>query len=107
MSTLPENLSAQTVSLTARSLALLSSIARPLLWFAHAIGHRRNVQAMLEMDERALKDIGLTRNDVLGALGAPLAQDPSRILHLRSIERRARQRAAMVIPTRQAQGVRA
>lgn len=68
-------------------------------WFARAAGlvrailHRRDVAQMLELDERGLKDIGLIRNDVIGALSGPLARDPSVVLMVRSVECRARIRA--------------
>jgi hypothetical protein len=39
-----------------------------------------------------LKDIGLTRLDVLGALGEPMFKDPSTVLMIRSVERRSRYR---------------
>lgn len=57
-----------------------------------AVKHRREVMHLLELDDRALKDIGLVRNDVAGVLDAPLTHDPSVILRLRSVERRARAR---------------
>lgn len=54
--------------------------------------HRRDVRHLLEMDERALKDIGVTRSDVLGALAQPVGIDPSIVLLVRSVEQRSRQR---------------
>ena len=39
--------------------------------------NRRAAYRLAELDDRALKDIGLTRNDVLGALDLPFAQDPT------------------------------
>jgi uncharacterized protein YjiS (DUF1127 family) len=42
--------------------------------------NRHAVRQLAELDDHALKDIGLTRNDVQGALGASLLSDPSLIL---------------------------
>lgn len=61
-----------------------------------AIMHRREVTDLLHLDERQLKDIGLVRGDVLGALAGPLSADPSIILRLRSVDHRARVREAMI-----------
>ena len=41
---------------------------RPIL----ALGHRREVRHLAELDDRMLKDIGLLRSDVDGALAEPL-----------------------------------
>jgi uncharacterized protein YjiS (DUF1127 family) len=78
--------------IVARFLATLAQVVRSILGIVRNIGNRGDVQMLLEMDERALKDIGLTRNDVLGALAQPLIKDPSKILLVRSVERRARAR---------------
>ncbi len=68
-------------------------IVRALRSVIDAVVNRREVTRMLDLDDRMLKDIGLTRNDVLGALGRPLGEDPSVLLRRRSVENRARQRA--------------
>jgi len=57
-----------------------------------AITHRREVHQLLDLDERALRDIGLLRSDVIGALDQPWIKDPSAILLVRSVERRSRLR---------------
>lgn len=51
--------------------------------------HRREIKALTELDDRLLKDIGLTRGDVAGALSGPLLSNPSAVL-VRSVERRSR-----------------
>lgn len=71
----------------------LGRVLRGLVGFVKALVGRREVSQLLELDERMLKDIGLSRSDVAGALAAPWVQDPSIILRLRSVERRALQRA--------------
>lgn len=45
--------------------------------------NRMSVKTLYEYDERMLKDIGLTRQDITAALDAPLTDDPSR--HLRRV----------------------
>jgi hypothetical protein len=47
-----------------------------------------------------LRDIGLTRIEVAGALAEPFHKDPSRMLLILSVERRAQARAMTVIEPR-------
>ena len=47
---------------------------------ADALRNRLAVQRLRDLDDRALKDIGLVRSDVAGALAAPLHVDPSSVL---------------------------
>ena len=75
---------------------------RAVALLARAVRNRREVMHLLELDDRSLKDIGLVRNDVAGALDAPLSRDPSVLLRLRSVERRARARRLPVRMTPQA-----
>ena len=63
-----------------------------------ALRHRSEIRSLGELDDRALKDIGLSRMDVDGALAQPFYRDPSRVLALRSRERLFRSRAVVVIP---------
>lgn len=56
-------------------------------WRAHR--NRREVRLLLEFDDRALRDIGLTRCDVGAALSAGPFEDPSRRLVVLAVERRA------------------
>ena len=67
------------------------NFARSVLQRLH---NRRAVLALLDWDERALKDIGLTRADVRLALGLPLREDPSARLEAWALERRASRPAA-------------
>lgn len=61
------------------------------LWTA--VLHRRQVVRLLDLDDRQLRDIGLIRNDVLGALAEPIVRDPSHVLLDRSTDRMTRVRA--------------
>jgi uncharacterized protein YjiS (DUF1127 family) len=58
--------------------------------------NRRQVHRLTELDDRTLKDIGLLRSDIEGALLEPLHKDPSRVLSVRREERRGRLRADLV-----------
>jgi len=57
---------------------------------ATALRHRREVRHLAEFDDRILKDLGLLRSDVDEALAVPFYWNPSTILMVRSVERRAR-----------------
>ena len=46
--------------------------------------HRREVMRLSELDERGLKDIGLVRSDIDGALAVSWLSDPSSVLQARS-----------------------
>lgn len=52
-----------------------------------AVAHRREMHLLSDMDERALKDIGLVRSDVAGALATSWLRDPTAILAARACER--------------------
>jgi uncharacterized protein YjiS (DUF1127 family) len=56
-------------------------------WRAHR--NRLEVRQLLEFDDRALRDIGLTRGDVGAALSSGPFEDPSRRLVVLAVERRA------------------
>lgn len=84
-------------SASTRTLARLAGIAlRGIRGLARALAHRQDVKRLAEMDDRALKDIGLLRSDVVGALAEPFHKDPSTVLLVRRVERRARARLAGV-----------
>jgi uncharacterized protein YjiS (DUF1127 family) len=62
------------------TLALAGFVVRALKRVATSLKNRREVRLLGELDDRALKDIGLMRTDVQAALSSPLHLDPS--LHL-------------------------
>lgn len=66
------------------------------LWTA--VLHRREVVRLLDLDDRQLRDIGLIRNDVLGALAEPITRDLSHLLLDRSSDRMSRVRAIASAP---------
>ncbi|MBS7543412.1 DUF1127 domain-containing protein [Ancylobacter oerskovii] len=58
--------------------------------------HRRTVLNRLgDFDDRMLKDIGLTRADLRDAASGPIWQDPTSVLVVRAVERRAGRRQAV------------
>jgi uncharacterized protein YjiS (DUF1127 family) len=64
----------------ARGIAIVANVTK-------AIINRRDVLRLSELDERGLKDIGLVRSDVEGALATSWLNDPSTILAARSTAR--------------------
>jgi len=59
----------------------------PVAALVKALIHRREVLRLGELDERCLKDIGLVRSDLDGALAVSWLSDPSVILAERSSAR--------------------
>jgi uncharacterized protein YjiS (DUF1127 family) len=62
------------------TLALVGIATRAIQGFVAAVKNRLAVRELYQLDDRALKDIGLMRTDVQAALGLPLHLDPSRHL---------------------------
>jgi uncharacterized protein YjiS (DUF1127 family) len=82
----------------AQSIGSITSPAGRILvqWISRAgrdlfrtLRHRREIMALADLDDRLLKDVGLTRGDVQGALSEPLLRNPSTVL-VRSAERHSR-----------------
>ncbi|MET0744658.1 MAG: DUF1127 domain-containing protein [Microvirga sp.] len=59
----------------------------PVIRFVQALRHRAQVRKLADFDDHMLKDIGLTRSDVDGALDESIFENPS-VLLVRSFERR-------------------
>jgi|GEM_PF-2364341 len=57
--------------------ALLIAASKAAARFAKTLANRREARQLSEWDARALKDIGLTRSDVMGALSEPITRDPT------------------------------
>lgn len=56
------------------------SVGQRVARLSRAIANRMAVRELAQLDDHALKDIGLTRSDVQGALGVSWTDDPSRVL---------------------------
>lgn len=80
------------MTITAKSLSSVSAGVTRIaaigvagtVQFVRAIAHRREVMRLGELDERGLKDIGLVRSDIDGALATSWLDDPSAVLAERS-----------------------
>jgi uncharacterized protein YjiS (DUF1127 family) len=70
--------------------ALLTAALASLRKFAQAVKNRRDAATLAGMDERMLRDIGLTRSDLRDAYAEPLWRDPTDILAARAQDRRRR-----------------
>jgi uncharacterized protein YjiS (DUF1127 family) len=62
------------------TVALAGVAVRAFRHLATALKNRSAVRTLHELDDRALKDIGLVRSDIDAALGQPMHLDPSRHL---------------------------
>lgn len=60
-----------------------------LAGLARAHRNRRDVTPLLDLGDRELRDIGLTRDDLRYALRQKLARDPSVVLMIRAVDRRS------------------
>ena len=77
--------SLSSVSVVATRVAVLGFT--PIVALVKALIHRREVLRLGELDERGLKDIGLVRSDLDGALAVSWLSDPSAVLAERSSAR--------------------
>ena len=74
-------------SVSAGATRVVTLTLRPVIAIVKILIHRREVMRMGELDERGLKDIGLVRSDLDGALSVSWLSDPSLILAERSAAR--------------------
>lgn len=76
-----------------RALATLAGRAgRGLRRIAERIKNRRDAMRLVDLDDRMLADIGITRSDLRDAYSGALWRDPSELLARRATERRVRGR---------------
>ena len=75
---------------------VFARVARSIAHVWQAYKSRREVSDLLRFDDRTLKDIGLTRSDVIGVLGGSGGVDPSVALRLRRGETRVQPHAGDV-----------
>jgi uncharacterized protein YjiS (DUF1127 family) len=77
----------------ARALAALAGRAgRGLKRIAERIKNRRDAMRLVDLDDRMLADIGITRSDLRDAYSVAPWRDPSELLARRATERRVRRR---------------
>jgi uncharacterized protein YjiS (DUF1127 family) len=76
------------------TLALAGFALGTLATVAKALKNRFAVRSLHELDDRALKDIGLMRSDITAALDMPLHRDPSQ--HLIEVAGGGRTRSTFV-----------
>jgi uncharacterized protein YjiS (DUF1127 family) len=74
--------------------AVVARFVRPVVGAWH---HRHDAALLASMDDRMLRDIGLTRADVSDALSQPIWRDPTLVLVRRRGERKSARRATPVI----------
>lgn len=74
-------------SVSAGATRVAAFVITPVVALVKALIHRREVLRLGELDERGLKDIGLVRSDLDGALAVSWLSDPSVILAERSSAR--------------------
>ncbi len=67
-------------------------VANRVSQVARALKHRHDAQMLAGLDERMLKDIGLTRSDLRDAYAEPIWRDPTAVLVERAGERRTHRR---------------
>lgn len=74
-------------SISAGATRVVTLTLGPVNAIVKALIHRREVMRLGELDERGLKDIGLVRSDLDGALSVSWLSDPSLVLAERSSAR--------------------
>ena len=70
----------QTIRSVETSTTAANRVLRTMARLWRAWRNRRDVAKLLNLDDYMLRDIGLTRGDVTGALSSPRNHDPSEIL---------------------------
>jgi uncharacterized protein YjiS (DUF1127 family) len=73
---------------------------RVVLWPVRAARTRKVMHQLAAMNEHQLRDIGLTRDDIVSAQAVALDQDPTYLLAARAKERAESRRQERAIKTR-------
>lgn len=73
----------------------LYTLARSLAERRRNAVRRKTVKRLLDLDDRTLHDIGVTRAEARHAAGLPLTTDPLAELYRSALHRRARERTRL------------
>jgi uncharacterized protein YjiS (DUF1127 family) len=76
-----------TLASLVRLADMLAAPARGVVAVARNLRHRADVRRLTELSDHQLKDVGLTRGEVAGALAVGWTEDPSCTLSARNAER--------------------
>jgi uncharacterized protein YjiS (DUF1127 family) len=87
----------QELSFTTRFTAVAM---RVILWPVRAARTRKVMHQLTSMNEHQLRDIGLTRDDIISAQAVPLDQDPTYLLASRAQERAEAHRRERLIKSK-------
>ena len=68
--------------------AFATAFAHQVKAVLRAVRNRRQANALAGLDQRMLKDIGISRADLNDAFSSPFWEDPTSLLRERAIERR-------------------
>jgi uncharacterized protein YjiS (DUF1127 family) len=88
-----------TLSVLAAIRALAALVAERVARVAKILRHRRDLEFLAGLDDRMLKDIGLTRSDLRFALSEPVWRDPGAALIGRVGQRGAGKSRASSVPS--------
>ena len=79
--------------------ALAAPVADRIARVAKILRHRRDLELLAGLDDRMLKDIGLTRSDLRFALSEPFWRDPGAVLISHVGQRGAGKSRASSVPS--------
>lgn len=93
-----ETLQAPTYPALSGLARLAGLVSARIVEVFHAYKNRRAMAELGALDERMLRDVGLTRGDLRDAVSEPLWRDPSLLLVKRAAERRVTRGPVSVVP---------